>query len=278
MGKKIKSLFIIILILISVGCSNNSKKEEKNLKNYIEKEDEKIIIYTKDIIDDDNGYGTYIYPTKETFKKGDFDLLSFMITETKYTYNFYIMIKNDFKNEWLMPLGWDVQMFDIYLNCGENKHKQTIAGRNVKMNEGWDNAILIAPEIQSKMIIELAKSNNVKDDISQAEALEKSVILAENVNISENILIAKLDKKLLPNMKNLKGYQVFVLGSDGYAMQNHTFSRLVIEKEDVWKFGGGTNYHGNPNVIDILGKNEKLSNYISTKDRIEFTSIDLIKK
>ncbi len=91
-------------------------------------------------------------------------------------------------------------------------------------------------------------------------------------------MIVKVKKEKFPDLKSLEGVQVFVLGADGYAMQDHVYNRLVLKNADTWRFGGGTDYHGNPNVIDILGDNQALINYRSEQDIRVFSSVDLIKK
>lgn len=273
----IRMMVVIVVMIFVLGCSSNSVRvKDATLKQYITK-NEKVIIYQEDIVGDDNGPGTYIYPTREDFKKGDFDLVSFMVTETEKTYNFYFKIKNDFSNKWGLPLGWDVQMFDVYLNFGENKHKHTLGGRNVKIRDGWDYVLVVAGETKPRMTKEINNSKVVKDDITPAEDVTERGFLPDIVRTFDNVLIATVNKTDKFNMDNLKGYQVFVLGSDGYAMETHTFSRLVIEQEDIWKFSGGSDYQGDPNVIDILGDNSSLGNYISTRDRTEYTEINLIK-
>jgi len=103
MLKEVRIFILIFCLIFFIGCSNNNVKTEKNLKDFMIGYNSKILVYKEDVIDDDNGPGNYLYPTKEVFKKGDFDILSFMITETVDTYDFYIMIKNNFGNEWQMP-------------------------------------------------------------------------------------------------------------------------------------------------------------------------------
>jgi len=274
--KKVWVTFVMFICLLSlVGCK--SVKVDKAAEDYISKKSN-IVFSFEDIKNDDHGPGTYTYPEKEIFKKGDFDIEKVYITETDGMIHFIILIGNEFENEWQLAGGWDVQMFDIYLNFGVGKHKHTLAGRNVKIKDGWDKTILIAPGKNEDMIYETKKSNNIKDDVSPTENLVDDIILPDVNLVEGKLIIAKVNKDKLPSMKKLIGAQVFVLGADGYAMEEHTYNRLVLEKADAWRFGGGTNFHGNPNVIDILGENDALINYKSTESETVFTSIDLIKK
>ena len=68
----------------------------------------------------------------------------------------------------------------------------------------------------------------------------------------------------------------FVLTSTLLPAEN-SIIRDVNEYNSKWGFGGGTDYIGDPNVIDILGDNSNLGNYTSEPGATVYPFIDLIK-
>lgn len=274
---------IIIAALVAIvcsGCFTNQNDETKKVevKKPIVVEGN-ILVDKKDVVGDDNGPGTYCYPSDTIFARDGFDLRSVKLTETDTHYNFYIEIGRDFKNDWKMEGGWDIQLFDIYLNLGTGKNKQTISGRHVFINDGWDKAIIISPSPKSEVLGDImGKNSSIKDDITTAESISSSILTPDTVEVSGNILVAKILKDKIREMGNLKKLQVFLLGSEGEPTNSDTVNRVVNEYQAQWRFGGGTDYEGDPNVIDILGDNTKLGSYKSDKNTIVYAKIDMISK
>lgn len=258
-----KGFFIVFFIVLALGSFADP------------------IFKMMDVTGDDNGTGTYTYPKNSVFLPGSFDIIDFEINEEIDAYTFSFKIPVYFKNDpvWKNVNGWDVQMFDVYLNFGKGEHKQTVAGRNIKIKQGWDKAIVVAPEdnkIMWKREIE-EKNAAVFDDNSEEEDLSYDILLPSGYYIDRNELEVKIDKKELPDMKNLKSVQVFLSGSEGFPSKDNSYIRVVNEQNSEWRFGGGSDYVGDPNVIDILGDNKKLKNYKSTDEESIFTVIDMIE-
>ena len=241
--------------------------------------EEGVIFYAEDIYGDDNGPGTYTYPTDAVFAPGSFDLLEVKISEDGDDYLFDFTIAIPFKNEWGNEQGWDVQMFDIYLNLGEGKNTQVVAGRNVRIPEGWDKAMVVAPVGSFAMGFEIQKSMAAGYDCAESEAenIVADVKLPDAVSVRGDTVRARIAKAKMGDLSTLEGVQVFVLGSEGYPEEFHAYNRVVNANSAQWRFGGGTDVDGNPNVIDILGDNSKLGNYVSEPGRIVYTEVDLIR-
>lgn len=233
----------------------------------------------KDIIGDDKGAGKITYPTDPVFVKGAFDIQNFKIYEEDNHYCFDFEVGTEFKNEWKNKNGWDIQMFDVYINLGTGKNKQSLAGRHVKIKEGWDIAFIVAPE-EGKKFWEreiLPKNDYVCDDESKPEDLIKDIKVPNSILIDKNKLTAKIEKKNMPDLKKMQYIQVFVSGAEGFPNSEDTYIRTVNEYNAKWRFGGGSDYYGDPNVIDILGDNKKLADYVSTEDKTVFPYVNMIK-
>lgn len=273
----ISTLVAGLLLVTACGSSSTEVKEEGSNTTQVAKTPG-VIFEMTDAIGDDKGPGNYTYPTDKVFVPGAFDITGFKVKDGGSTYDFIFTINADFKNDWKNAGGWDVQMFDVYLNLGTGKHKQTLSGRNVKINGGWDKGLLIGSAKPSRMQKELDdKNGDVADDISDFEDLTTDVMLPDEISVEGNMLTAKIAKEKLGDLAALTGVQAFSLGSEGYPNKRDTYNRVVNEYSAQWRFGGGTDYDGDTNVIDMLGDNSKLSGYKSEEGVAEFASIDLVK-
>jgi carbohydrate-binding DOMON domain-containing protein len=236
-----------------------------------------VIFEMADKVGDDNGPGVYTYPTDRVFKPGSFDLTNFKLTDAGSTYDFEFTIPIDFKNDWKNAGGWDVQMFDVYMNLGTGTHEVTVSGRNVKIAEKWDVALVVGPAKGDRMRKEIDdKNTDVADDVSDFEDIADNVYIPDAIAIAGNKLTAKIDKAKIGDLSKMTGIQVFVLSSEGYPTKIDTYNRVVNEFSAQWRFGGGSDYDGDPNVIDILGDNDALGNYKSDEGVAEFATVNLI--
>lgn len=237
-----------------------------------------VFIY-EDFVGDDNGPGVYTYPSDPVFRKGSFDLKKFTIRSEGSEYVFIFEIDTNFKNEWSNKNGWDVQMFDVYLRFEEGKYTQTIAGRNVKLNQGWDKVVVVSPEENTKMWSKEIRGKNeeVGDNIYLMENLLDGILLPESYEVNGNKLFARIKKDNLKEMDKISAIQVFVSGAEGYPDSQQSYIRNVNELASQWRFGGGTDYYGNPNVIDILGSNKQLGSYKSTEDIISYAEVNMVE-
>ncbi len=268
-------------LLIAGGCSKTeeTKPAAKEVKSgeTAAASTGKVLFEMEDKAQDDNGPGTYTYPTDRVFSPGAFDLVNFKLAEAGDTYEFYFTIPIDFKNDWKNAGGWDVQMFDVYMNLGNTTHKQAINGRHVKFNDGWDVALFVGPGKESRMRKEVDDKNmDVADDVSDFEDLTAEIFLPDSIEIAGNTLVAKVAKDKIGDLSSLEGIQVFVTGSEGYPTKLDTYNRVVNEYSAQWRFGGGSDYDGDPNVIDMLGDNAALGNYKSDEGVSEYPAIDLV--
>ncbi|NLK62593.1 MAG: hypothetical protein GX287_03985 [Fusobacteria bacterium] len=257
--KKLVILFLLISI-VTIGYGKN------------------IFEYT-DIIGDDNGAGNITYPTDEVFVKGAFDIQKFKIYEDGDEYSFEFEVGTNFKNEWKNKNGWDVQMFDVYINLGKGKNKMALAGRNTKLHEGWDIALIVAPEENKKFLEReiIPKNDFVADDVTEGEDLINDIKLPTSIFIDSNKLTAKIKKTEFANLNNIKFIQVFVTGAEGFPSSEESYIRNVNEFPTKWRFGGGSDYFGDSNVIDILGDNKNLDKFVSTEDETIYPVVNMIK-
>ncbi len=278
--KRLVMVSTLVAGLLIAGCGNTAPKVEAATKApaTVAVVDGKVIFEKADAKGDDNGPGTYTYPTDRVFNPSAFDLTNLKIADAGANYNFTFTIATDFKNEWKNAGGWDIQMFDVYLNLGTGKFKHTVSGRHLKIAEGWDVAMVVGPDKATRMSKEIAdKNEEVFDDATPAENIAKSVLIPDAIVVKGNTLTAVIAKDKIGDLSKLNGVQAFVLGSEGYPNKGDTYNRVVNEFGAQWRIGGGSDYDGDSNCLDILGENKAMANYKSDEGVAEFATVNLVK-
>jgi len=197
-----------------------------------------------DPVGDDDGPGTYTYPTNPAFSpfSGIFDLTHFKVLHDPENVCFEITMAR-IANTWNAPEGFSHQLINVYVDTTPN------AGRVDTLRDGpfvlfdsrhaWDVNIKIMGWGGTRVYFasDDSSSSGVYDGVF-AEALP-----------DDTTIRAVLPKKVVGEPSDSWKYYVLVASQDGYGPDNH---RPVMSKADAWVFGGGSDLDVNPNVIDIL--------------------------
>src|SRR5512135_2830762 len=72
----------------------------------------------KDPTGDDNGPGTYTYPTDTVYKPGSFDLTGLTVTEKGGKVTFEVGVNSALEDPWRMGTGFAVQMVFVFVKSG----------------------------------------------------------------------------------------------------------------------------------------------------------------
>ena len=97
-----------------------------------------------DARNDDHGPGSYVYPTNDAFKSGDFDMIDFDVYEDSDSYYFLTKVARDVSNLWYGD-GFSTQQVHIYLRDAQARDTDTVplrAGTNTYVRGGWKYAIV----------------------------------------------------------------------------------------------------------------------------------------
>lgn len=265
------ALLLLVLTMVLTACSSAEKKGSKKSSNGV-------IFQYEDIVGDDNGDGEYTYPTSNVMSEGAFDLDRFSIVEDGDDYVFTFEVLAQIKNDFGTGDDWDIQLFDVYFNFGEGKYNHTIAGRHVKINGGWDRGLTVTPKGPMTSKYELKKSIvNSADDVNPAENFVSDIMIPDSKEVEGKKIIARISKAKMGDLSKAKSIQVFSSGFEGIPKSENALIRDVKEYESAWRFGGGSDYDGDPNVIDILGDNSKLGDYKSYEGIKVYPYIDMIE-
>lgn len=197
---------------------------------------------------DDNGPGTYTYPTESIFKPGSFDLtrVEFYDTDEGLLINVKV---GALENPWGAPNGFSIQAMDIYFDTrpGEGStetiHDKTIPGNLENNKIGWMNAKFAAQDGWEYAL--------------RAQGWAGDLFTADGAKIPDAAKVKRLDDNtfqiLLPfdtlplTLKPGTGIAIYAFGIDwGNA-------RTVKAQAGGWNFGGGDDDDKkDPNIIDLI--------------------------
>jgi carbohydrate-binding DOMON domain-containing protein len=70
----------------------------------------------KDPVGDDNGPGTYLYPTDAVYSPGSFDITEVEITNKGKNMDFKVCVNSKLDDPWGMGVGFAVQMAFVFID------------------------------------------------------------------------------------------------------------------------------------------------------------------
>ena len=202
---------------------------------------------------DDNGPGTYIYPTDAVYKPGSFDITEFQVVPSGDQVEFRVSVNARIEDPWDSVAwggnGFSLQMVFIHIDTDHKAGSGVLdglPGTNVRFNpdEAWDRAVIISPQGAIRVNSEIEqKAGQWKDRI----------IVPRLTRASGRTLIATVDTKALGGPpQDSWGYQVLMQSNEGFPAKTDLLTRKVNEFEGQHRFGGGTDFDNDPHVIDIL--------------------------
>jgi hypothetical protein len=197
---------------------------------------------------DDDGPGTYKYPTDAVYTKGSFDLTSVDIKEAGDTYEITLGVNAAIEDPWKSASwptpgnGFSLQMFQIYVDNGGGTNKDALPGMNATFADGWSKVIVVSPQANKEIATRID---------SKAKAMKDKIVLPVKVSAKGKKITAIVHKA---DVGAIKGIQVLVSSNEGYDNQpnNGILARIVNEYEGKDRFGGGDDGDADPNFVDCL--------------------------
>lgn len=203
----------------------------------------------KDPSGDDNGPGTYTYPTDSVYKRGSFDITEFSVNKKGDKVDFDVTVNSPLEDPWGMKTGFSTQMVFIFIDTdGKEGSGSTSAppGLNVSFApaDAWDRLVILSPQPPGR----------VKDEVGQKAAAMQSTIIAPNrVKGAGRTISGTVDLAQLGGGDPSQwGYQVVMQSNEGFPDKGDLLTRKVNEYEGQHRFGGGTDSDCDPHAIDIL--------------------------
>lgn len=216
------------------------------------------VVTLEDPAGDDNGPGNYTYPTDKVYEPGSFDLRKLEIEDKGDTVEFRLTYQTKINDPWDSKAwggnGFSVQMAFIHIDTDHvagSGVQDGLPGTNVRFaaDEAWDRVVLLSPQGPTR----------VNSEIEQKAAQWKDrIIVPKLTRASGRTLIAVVQKAQLGgDPKPSWGYQVLSQSNEGFPDKTDLLTRKVNEFEGQHRFGGGTDYDNDPQVIDIFAGKAK---------------------
>ena len=198
---------------------------------------------------DDNGPGTYSYPTNSVFTPGSFDFRSAEMVDAGDDVLFKLELGTAPYDPWNgAPAEYDLQVLDIYVDKGEaGGFTDLLPGRRAALAAGhdWDFAVfatgrtdLAESDVAEKVSPEMQEKLFVPDETQQT--------------LDGNTLTIRVPKSEMGEPQPGWSYQFAVMGSEGNMAEDSLRVREVTHNPADWQFGGGSDGTSDPNVIDLF--------------------------
>lgn len=211
-------------------------------------------IVLNDPTGDDNGPGTYIYPTDPVYKKGSFDMTKLEIKEKGDEVEFKLTLNAKIEDPWNSKSwpqggnGFSIQMAFIFIDTDHKEgsgEEDGLPGLNIKFDKEsfWEKCVIISPQSKSRL----------NDEIKQkAGKFKDKIVIPKKTFVQGRSLVAVVSKKDLGENMDKWGFQVVMQSNEGYPDKKDFLTRKVNEYEGPHRFGGGSDYDCDPHVIDIF--------------------------
>jgi len=202
---------------------------------------------------DDDGPGTYTYPTDAVYKPGSFDLTELKIVPKGDTVELHVSVKARIEDPWDSQAwggnGFSVQMAAIHIDTDHVKGsgvRDGLPGFNVRFaeDEAWDRVVIISPQGPTRLNSEIGM---------KASQWSDQIVVPKITRASGKTLIAVVETRQLGSPPQPGwGYQVLMQSNEGFPAKTDLLTRKVNEFEGQHRFGGGTDFDNDPHVIDLL--------------------------
>ncbi len=177
----------------------------------------KVVFEMNDPVGDDNGAGTYVYPTNNVFQPGVFDLTKFRVIDMGDRVVFEVYVKNLGDNPWNGPNDFCLQYPQIYVHTTLGDGNTSTFGLNVAIanDSAWHFALLLAPGWESDPV---PKGQRAALYYANGTVVVQDGDFKVYGDPTRNAIIAEVSKKLLPDVEHIANwsYVVVVTSYDGY--------------------------------------------------------------
>lgn len=198
---------------------------------------------------DDDGPGTYVYPTDKVYGRGSFDLTGFTLKSNGGKVEVTASVNAVLEDAWSTGVGFSTQMIFVFIDKdgkAGSGHVDGLSGLNIRFapENAWEKVVLLSPLAPGRVKTEVeAKAASVKSD----------VIIPTRTKGAGRTIFATFDAAALgEGDPTTWSYQVIVQSSEGFPSGTDLLTRKVNEYEGQHRFGGGSDDDCDPHVLDLL--------------------------
>ncbi|MCC7073446.1 MAG: hypothetical protein IT383_19195 [Deltaproteobacteria bacterium] len=212
---------------------------------------------------DDNGPGSYTYPTDAAYKKGSFDLTEVEVKDKGTELEITIGVNATFEDPWESAKwptpgnGFSLQMVQLYVDTdgkAGSGEQHALPGMNATFADDsrWEKVLIVSPQANKEIASRLEQ---------KAKAQKDKVVLPTKVSAKGKKVTAIVKKADLlgATPPEKAGWQVLLSSNEGYDKEpnNGVLARIVNEFEGQHRFGGGDDGDVDANFVDCLAGKAK---------------------
>jgi len=206
----------------------------------------------KDPSGDDNGPGTYKYPTDTVYKKGSFDITEVTVEKKGNKVDFNVTLGTQLEDPWRMGKGFATQMIFIFIDTDGKEgsgHTEGLPGLNIQFApaSAWEKVIILSPQEPARVRKEIE---------TKAGAFKADILVPDRTKGAGKKISGTVDAQLQGD-PNQWGIQVVSQSNEGFPSGSDLLTRKVNEYEGQHRFGGGNDGECDPHVIDVLAGSAK---------------------
>ena len=196
---------------------------------------------------DDNGPGTYTYPTDSVYKPGSFDLTKLAVTKRGDQVEFAVDQNSTLEDPWGMGVGFSVQMIFVFIKNAPGGHTEGLPGLNIQFAPGseWNKVVILSPQKKARVVGEAQ---------TKAPKLMADIVVPNLTRGTGRTIKGSIPLKDLGGDGNVDAwsYQVVMQSNEGFPAAGDLLTRKVNEYEGQHRFGGGNDGDCDPHVMDVL--------------------------
>ncbi|RME45358.1 MAG: glycoside hydrolase [Caldilineae bacterium] len=217
---------------------------------------------------DDDGPGTYTYPTDPVFEPGVYDASAFRAGVDGDEFVFRFDLNGPIHNPWGSGINLSVQTFDIYMDFDPGAGtgaRLLLEGRNAALGpqDGWDMAVWVEGWNQKVLVPD---ENGIPREVSGDNV---KVIVDPNGTATIRVRAAAVPELgATPDGWALDpatfGYVALVLSQEGFPAPGVRRIRDVEPVAAQWRMGGAPDDTNHTRIVDLLWPDDQhpiLSNY-----------------
>ena len=201
---------------------------------------------------DDDGPGTYKYPTASVYSKGAFDLTQLKVSQDGDNVIFEITYASKVEDPWGSSgwggFGFSLQLLQIYIdqdNLTGSGVEQALPGMNARFAKDsfWEKVIVLSAQPTNKTRSEVE---------SKAKDVSDRVIYPREVTVRGKSIILTISRADLGDLGANWGYQVLSASTEGFPEAGDVYARPVNQAAGEHRFGGGADDSSDPNFVDLF--------------------------
>lgn len=239
-----------------------------------------MILEVQDPVGDDDGPGSYLYPTDGVFADSVFDVDHFSVGSDGINLVFTFDFVGPVENSWNSSNGLSVQTLDVYIDTDPGAGtgaRILMPGRNAALEEGngWEYAIWAEGWTPQVVMVD-------PDTLEPKQYTEATGGMTVVVDSANNQVVVRVPLSYLPEGDPADwGYAAAVLGQEGYPTEGVWRVRDVSTYPAQYLFGGGVADSNHTRIIDLIlaegqmpTQEEWLANYPSITGSIDNMTAD----